>query len=337
MGHGPHWIFLAQPFPLRMASSSSAAPHSALLYSLRSPTLSLAAKLALAQTAHRDTPSPVLSQVIRDWILEQQLRTRHAKDGQDSFLTDTAGWQLLAQVTDDALGVPASSPLPIFVAFFAAYPTQNATRELVGDVKACWKKLGHNALRKATLDQALEGYAVVLKSSVLVMGRGAEDADEWAQVMDSWLKGFRGVVDAGKGGKKVRRHCGASWRLTSLQQIPSHTLANLPSLLPLLSLLPVDNVTTPTAVNLRQSLLLSLQVCLFNVENLKRGIARESYNAGGSAPTLISTDHAEVGETVAASNESAEGELLNALAKAVAQGAEMEVHGTSPCAALRRY
>lgn len=59
-------------------------------------------------------------------------------------------------------------------------------------------------------------------------------------------------------------------------QIPSHTLSLLPTLLPLLSRL------SPTSP-LRTSLLQTLQLAIFNLENLRRGLARDSYTAGGAS------------------------------------------------------
>ena len=60
-------------------------------------------------------------------------------------------------------------------------------------------------MRKATVDAALEGYAVVLKASVEVLGKQQDvGKEEWSEIIENWLKLFRNVVDAGKGGKKVR-------------------------------------------------------------------------------------------------------------------------------------
>ena len=183
-----------------MASTST--PHSALLFALRSTT-PLPAKLALAEAAHEATPSPVLSQVIRDWILESFLRSKATKES--TVLSDSTWWNLLSLVVPDALGSSATPTLPIFVAFFTLYPTLDVSRGLLQKVANCWRKLGGGAMRKATVDAALEGYAVVLKASVLVLEReGAEGKEEWSEIIENWLKLFRNVMDAGKGGKKVR-------------------------------------------------------------------------------------------------------------------------------------
>lgn len=72
-------------------------------------------------------------------------------------------------------------------------------------------------------------------------------------------------------------------------QVPTHTLSLLPTLLPLLRLL-------PSASAYRASLLQTIQLALFNLENLRRGLARETYTAGGASTgeSSISTVDTEV-------------------------------------------
>lgn len=70
-------------------------------------------------------------------------------------------------------------------------------------VAVVWKKLASRAMRKATVDAALEGYSVLLKSSVIIAERSGDDMSLWEDFAETWLKAFRAVVDAGKGGKKV--------------------------------------------------------------------------------------------------------------------------------------
>lgn len=78
-----------------------------------------------------------------------------------------------------------------------------------------------------------------------------------------------------------------------VEQIPQHTLSQLSALLPLLAIVPSTSA-------LGISLLTTVQFALFNLDNLRRGIARESYNAG-------------VGPAAADDTEGAAGELLGAL------------------------
>lgn len=63
---------------------------------------------------------------------------------------------------------------------------------------------------------------------------------------------------------------------TGVQQIPSHAFGLLPTFLPLLSRL-------SPASPLRTSLLQTFQLAIFNLENLRRGLARDSYTAGGAS------------------------------------------------------
>lgn len=63
---------------------------------------------------------------------------------------------------------------------------------------------------------------------------------------------------------------------TDSPQVPSHTLSLMPKLLPLLALL-------PSLSPLRESLLQTVQLALFNLDNLRRGLARETYVAGSAS------------------------------------------------------
>lgn len=78
--------------------------------------------------------------------------------------------------------------------------------------------------------------------------------------------------------------------------MPTHTLTLLPSLVPLLDRL---SLTSP----LRSVLLQTVQLSLFNLDNLRRGLARESYASGGSSTTQASS----------ASTTTADSELLASL------------------------
>lgn len=178
-------------------------PAQALLYQLRSPTTPLDTKLQLAQTNLISHPSTLLSQLIRDWILlDLFLRTKDV-----TVIVNLGWWSLLSQVIVSGAGAGSNttSTLPIFVSFLSAYTKlENPKVELVGAVATVWNKLSSSAMRKATVDSALEGYSILLKTSVIVVTRGADDLQAWDSLGEVWLKAFRAVVDAGKGGKKVR-------------------------------------------------------------------------------------------------------------------------------------
>lgn len=184
-----------------MASTSAASKEQALIFSLRAPTTPLDQKLQLALSALDNFPSSLLSQLIRDWIIDLFLRSRSTPD----TLLSPAWWSLLAQVSLDYSSAQTSSPtLPIFVAFVQAYPTIPASSQLLESVLSVWRKLAGGAMRKATVDAALDSYASLLKSSLVVVQRAHDDVQQWEQIGEIWLKVFRAVVDSGKGGKKVR-------------------------------------------------------------------------------------------------------------------------------------
>lgn len=88
-------------------------------------------------------------------------------------------------------------------------------------------------------------------------------------------------------------------------------MSNLSSILPLLSIL------SPSS-QFYASLLSTIQFSLFNVDNLRRGIARESYNAGG----VEVKDEASTSET-------AEGELFNALGACLENSSVEQAQGKS--------
>ncbi|ORY64771.1 hypothetical protein BCR35DRAFT_185327 [Leucosporidium creatinivorum] len=268
--------------------ATTASSEQELLFALRSPTTPLNDKLALAHSALVLSPnSQLLPQLIRDWLLDNLLR---ARQNQDVLLSQPL-WSLFAQVQLSSQATTTSSSLPVFVAFLSAYSALPApNNDLVQAVATVWSRLAAGAMRKATVDAALEGYATLLKASVVVLSRQGDDVAAWEGLAEVWLKAFRSVVDSGKGGKKI----------------PQHTLANLSSLLPLLSLI------SPTS-SLRVSVLSTVQFALFNLDNLRRGIARESYNVG-------------VAPSAADDTEGAAGELLGALKSHLAAHPESASH-----------
>lgn len=187
-----------------------ATPHSVLLYSLRSPTLSLDEKFELCSAANETTASPILSQVIRDWILEVFLK--FAKDSKGALLVEFKFWNLLSNVVSDAAGSAITPIAPIFNAFLAYYASIDSSEEtsaLLKKVIICWKTLGPAGMRKGTLDQALEGFSVIMKASVIVLGRESTDHEEWEELVGNWLKAFVIVAEAGKTGKKVTQSVSA--------------------------------------------------------------------------------------------------------------------------------
>ncbi|KAK4702524.1 hypothetical protein P7C70_g3696, partial [Phenoliferia sp. Uapishka_3] len=253
-----------------MTSSTS------LLFTLRSPTTPLEAKLALAQSTISSSPSQIISTQLRDWILDLFLKSLKQNS---SILLNQSWWSLLLTSLTNATGSTTSPTLPTFINFLQSYSTSPVvSKVLVETVLGCWRKLAGGAMKKATVDAALDGYSALLKASVLVITRAGEDVKPWEELAELWMKSFRAVADSGKGGKKI----------------PLHTLANLPSILQLLPLLQQEGPFFP-------ALLQTIQFTLFNIDNLRRGIARETYNAG-VAPAAD--------ESV---SESASSELLNAL------------------------
>ncbi|KAL8287505.1 hypothetical protein RQP46_003363 [Phenoliferia psychrophenolica] len=249
---------------------------STLLYALRSPTTTLSAKLSLASSSLSLSSSgaPLVASQVRDWLLDTLLKSR--KDDSSSTILSRPCWALLDHSLLTATGLGPTPPLPIFIAFLQRYSDQDESdADLVGSVGRVFARLAGGAMKKATVDAVLEGYAELVKASVKVVLRDNDDRRPWEDLADHWLKAFRTVADSGKAGKKI----------------PLHTLANLPSIVALLPILSPDEPFL-------SALLQTLQFTLFNLENLRRGLARESYNAASS-----SADDAE----------SASSELLNAL------------------------
>ncbi|KAL7343792.1 hypothetical protein BJY59DRAFT_146584 [Rhodotorula toruloides] len=243
----------------------------ALLYALRSPTTPLADKVASASSALDAQPGNVsLAATVRDWAVDALLRAtrQQASVAGTAAILDADLWELAARTTEATLSTSpvAASTLPIFVAFVTQYSQAASDVQLLRSAASVWSRLAANALRKATADASLDAYEKLLEASLRVFSReeGAGTVDErevWTELAVNWLKPFRSVaLEAGKGGKKI----------------PSHTLSLLPTLLPLLSRL------SPTSP-LRTSLLQTLQLAIFNLENLRRGLARDSYTAGGAS------------------------------------------------------
>ncbi|GAA6050668.1 hypothetical protein JCM3770_000882 [Rhodotorula araucariae] len=254
-----------------------------LLYALRSPTTPLDDKVQRAVAALDAAPgSTSLPALVRDWALEFLARATRAESG-ETALRSPVLWALTARTTAAAPSTsPNAAPLPIFVAFVALYAANEPNAGLLRSAAAVWMRLAAVALRKATVDSALESYEKLVAASLQVCAGGRTGGDEeraaWEELAVSWLKPLRNMVlDAGKGGKKI----------------PAHTLSLLPTLLPLLSLLPS---TSP----FRHSLLQTVQLAIFNVENLKRGLARDSYTSGAADQSSASTADSELLAALAA-------------------------------------
>ncbi|BGP00937.1 hypothetical protein NBRC10513v2_005057 [Rhodotorula toruloides] len=243
----------------------------ALLYALRSPTTPLADKVASASSALDAQPGNVsLAATVRDWAVDALLRAtrQQTADAGTAARLDAGLWELASRTAEATVSTSpvAASTLPIFVAFVTQYSQVAPSVELLRGAASVWSRLAANALRKATADASLDAYEKLLEASLRVFSReeaaGTEDERKvWTELAVNWLKPFRSVVlEAGKGGKKI----------------PSHALSLLPTLLPVLSRLPS---TSP----LRTSLLQTLQLAIFNLENLRRGLARDSYTVGGAS------------------------------------------------------
>ncbi|GAA5957201.1 hypothetical protein JCM21900_004681 [Sporobolomyces salmonicolor] len=263
-----------------------------LLYSLRSSTTPLTDKVAQAvaarssSTSSTSQPSASLHQLIRDWALDVLLKSTRGAVTSESPLLSAELWSLLAQTTEATSTSSTSAPsLPIFVAFVAAYSSQHQRpASLLRSATAVWTKLASGAMRKATADAALDGYDKLVEASLKFSAAESEAEEQalWEDLAVTWLKAMRGVVmDAGKGGKKI----------------PTHMLSLLPNLLPLLSRLPPSSP-------FRSTLLQTVQVALFNLDNLRRGLARESYTSASGSSSQPSAS---------AATSTADSELLSAL------------------------
>ncbi|GAA5852903.1 hypothetical protein JCM8547_004728 [Rhodosporidiobolus lusitaniae] len=252
----------------------SAQSEQQLLYSLRSPTTPLSDKLALASSSLDSSTSSALPPLVRDWAIAVLLKASRSTSP-DPTAKDRHLWALVARTTDATRSSStASSTLPIFVAFVQQYSTDRDV-ELLRSAVVVWRSLAGGAVRKATADAALDGYEKLVGASKAVLGgESAAEGEEkqlWEELAVVWLKALKPVMlEGGKSGKKVL----------------SHTLTLLPKLLPLLSLLPS---TSP----MRPLLLQTIQFALFNLDNLRRGLARESY-AAGSTQSAVLTANAEL-------------------------------------------
>ncbi|GAA5839982.1 hypothetical protein JCM11251_006580 [Rhodosporidiobolus azoricus] len=251
----------------------SAQAEQQLLYSLRNPSAALTDKLEQASSALNAAPSSSsLPPLVRDWALESLLKTTRVASTDPSIL-DGGLWALVARTTEATPSASTPHPtLPILVSFVDAYGEAQANEELLRSALVTWRRLAPGGMRKATADAALDGYEKLVEATGKVLKRDGE-ANEgawkaWEEFALVWLKALRGIVlDGGKGGKKV----------------PQHTLALLPKLLPLLALL-------PTTSRLRLTLLQTVQLAVFNLENLKRGLARETYTAVSSQGAAATAD-----------------------------------------------
>ncbi|KWU44852.1 hypothetical protein RHOSPDRAFT_33674 [Rhodotorula sp. JG-1b] len=238
----------------------------ALLYALRSPTTPLTEKVQRASAALDAAPnSHTLPALVRDWAFDILLKATRIQSLAEA-LRDADLWALAARTTLATPSLNMTTPaLPIFVGFISRYATQRTGVAVLRNVAQVWTRIAMVAMRKATVDAGLDSYEKLLQASVHVFGEegstSVEERECWAGLAVSWLGALRGVVlEAGKGGKKV----------------PSHTLSLMPTILPLLAML-------QSSSSLRNALLQTIQLALFNVDNLRRGLARETYAAGGGS------------------------------------------------------
>ncbi|GAA5879792.1 hypothetical protein JCM16303_004181 [Sporobolomyces ruberrimus] len=251
-----------------------------LLYSLRSPTTPLNDKLALAVSSlstrsSTSSDTSALSQLIRDWLLDTLFKlVRSSSNLTEQALLNGQLWELLSSTTEATLTSSTSTPvLPIYLAFIQTFTkSDQKDARLLKDAARIWSKLASNGMRKATVDAVLDGYDKLVKSTVELYEAGNEGIRaDWEELAVVWLKAIKSVLsEAAKGGKKV----------------PSHTLSLLPSLVPLLAQL---DASSP----LRLTLLQTTQLALFNLDNLRRGLARDSYASGGAPTAQTSTTTAD--------------------------------------------
>ncbi|TKA55915.1 hypothetical protein B0A53_01614 [Rhodotorula sp. CCFEE 5036] len=255
----------------------------ALLYALRSPTTPLTEKVQRASAALDAAPkSHTLPPLVRDWTFDILLKATRIQSLAEA-LSDADLWALAARTTLATPSLNLTAPaLPIFVAFISRCATQRPGAAALRSVAQVWARIAVVAMRKATVDAGLDSYEKLLQASLHVYreegSTSAEERECWEGLAVSWLGALRAVVlEAGKGGKKV----------------PSHTLSLMPTILPLLLMLPPSS-------SLRNSLLQTIQLALFNVDNLRRGLARETYAAGGGsgAESGVSTVDTELFATL---------------------------------------
>ncbi|GAA6040522.1 hypothetical protein JCM8097_005446 [Rhodosporidiobolus ruineniae] len=276
----------------------SAQAEQQLLYALRNPNTPLADRLAHASSAlDQHATSLSLPPLVRDWALDVLVRAARASSP-DPALTSPELWAVVARTTEAASSSStALATLPIFTAVVAVYPAVSSEQAhaLLPSVVEAWKRLATGAMRKSAAGPALDGYDKLVEASLKVYGeqRGQRQRERelWEELAVVWLKALKAVVlEGGKGDKKV----------------PMHTLSLLPKLLPLLSLLP------PTST-LRLTLLSTIQFALFNLENLRRGMARETYIGGGSTGAVVLTADGEVLAALAPLLSSSPSAVLSAL------------------------
>lgn len=180
----------------------STSPEQQLLYQLRSPTLPLDDKLQLIATALDTESSNSLAQLVRDWMVDLLLKSRQQHP---EIILSAPCWTLLARACLLSPSISSSPSLPVFVAFVQAYPTSGkANADLINAVSTSWSKLAGSAMRKATVDAALSGTAALLTASAQVLQRNDDASLAWQGLIVVWLRAFRGVLDLGKAGKKVR-------------------------------------------------------------------------------------------------------------------------------------
>ncbi|SCV70426.1 BQ2448_1820 [Microbotryum intermedium] len=296
-----------------------------LFYQLRSTSTPLNDKLQLinstlassSSSSSSSDSSSALRQLLRDWIIDLFLRSKNV----DQTILSPQWWQLLDSLstsssTSSSLPLPTAPTLPILTSFLTHYPsaknlTDGQDVHLVTLVAAVWSHWSTSALRKANIDQALESYSALLSSSIKVLSRGATDTEPWQQLGLVHVQSLNLIIDsAGKSSKKVA----------------SHALSSLSSFLPMTQLL-------PSSSPLHQALLRTLESSLFNVENLRKGLARESYHANSSSSGSTVNGAAAMGGAASLiydengnRTESAAGELL-AVLKGVFDGVGPEAQG----------
>lgn len=180
---------------------SAAMEQQQLLYNLRSPTLPLSDKLQLVETAFAELDkTPSLAQLVRDWTIDLFLRSRQNSD----VILSLPWWHVLARATAAAPSTSSSPSLPVWTSFVTAYAaSEEPNTELVTVVNAAWTRLATPAMRKATIDNPLAATATLLTASCEIVKRQSKDSIAWQNLMFTWLKAFRSVLDLSKTGKKV--------------------------------------------------------------------------------------------------------------------------------------
>ncbi|GAA5926924.1 Urb2 domain-containing protein [Sporobolomyces koalae] len=255
-----------------------------LLYALRSPTSLLNDKLALAASSlSTSLPGTSLPQLIRDWLLDTLWKLiKSNSTSTEQALVNGQLWELLSATTEQTQTASTVTPiLPIYVAFIQTYvKSEPKDAQVLKAATRVWVKLATTATRKGTIDTVLDSYDKLVRATLELCGAEANRiSDDWEQLAVVWLRSIKPIMtEAAKGGKKV----------------PTFTLNLLPTLVPLLHKLPATS-------SLRSALLQTIQLSLFNLDNLRRGLARESYATGGSTtPSASSTTTTADSELLAA-------------------------------------